>query len=158
MFALTNANRTLNTMSADSKPNATMKTRHHMYSKAAASVHQWCARCVTQPRPTCVIPPRLTRPSSVVRLSVVVIAASLACGIVGGFGAGPLLGIDRLEAFFLWTASEAVNYAIFLPLVMGGRLVKVLKGSVDESACTDGAPLTFREPKTTLCFAPTENA
>ena len=74
----------------------------------------------------------MTRPSSVVRLSVVVIAASLACGIVGGFGAGPLLGLDRLEAFFLWTASEAVNYAIFLPLVMGGRLVKARKASPGE--------------------------
>ncbi|KRB01203.1 hypothetical protein ASD83_06690 [Devosia sp. Root685] len=72
----------------------------------------------------------MTRPSSVVRLSVVVLAASLACGIAGGFVAGPLLGLDRLEGFFLWTASEAVNYAIFLPLVMGGRLIKARKSAL----------------------------
>lgn len=71
----------------------------------------------------------MTRPSSVVHFSVVVIAASIACGIVGGLIAGPFLGLDRLEGFFLWTASEAVNYAIFLPLVMGGRLIKARKPS-----------------------------
>ncbi|GAB2988281.1 LppU/SCO3897 family protein [Saccharothrix stipae] len=38
------------------------------------------------------------------------------------------------------------------------KLVKQVKGSEDESACTDGAPLTFPEPKMTLCFAPGENA
>ncbi|MGV3574668.1 MAG: diguanylate cyclase [Devosia sp.] len=69
----------------------------------------------------------MARPSSVVRFSVVVLAASLACGIAGGLIAGPLLGLERLEGFFLWTASEAVNYAIFLPLVMGGRLIKPRK-------------------------------
>ena len=68
----------------------------------------------------------MTRPSSVVHFSVVVLAASLACGVAGGLVAGPLLGLDRLEGFFLWTASEAVNYAIFLPLVMGGRLINCL--------------------------------
>ncbi|WP_449396329.1 diguanylate cyclase [Devosia riboflavina] len=71
----------------------------------------------------------MTRPSSVVHFSVVVLAASLACGVAGGLVAGPLLGLDRLEGFFLWTASEAVNYAIFLPLVMGGRLIKARKPS-----------------------------
>ncbi|MCC8247885.1 LppU/SCO3897 family protein [Saccharothrix luteola] len=38
------------------------------------------------------------------------------------------------------------------------KLVKLIKGSADESACGEGAPLTFPEPKTTLCFAPTESA
>ncbi|MEU4739704.1 hypothetical protein AB0G02_04455 [Actinosynnema sp. NPDC023658] len=38
------------------------------------------------------------------------------------------------------------------------KLVKQVKGTEDESLCTDGAPLTFPEPKLTLCFAPGENA
>lgn len=38
------------------------------------------------------------------------------------------------------------------------KLVKQVKGSDDESACADGAPLTFPEPKLTLCFTPGENA
>ncbi|MFI9815214.1 LppU/SCO3897 family protein [Saccharothrix variisporea] len=38
------------------------------------------------------------------------------------------------------------------------KLVKKVEGTEDEAACTDGAPLTYPEPKLTLCFAPTENA
>ncbi|MFD1146371.1 LppU/SCO3897 family protein [Saccharothrix hoggarensis] len=38
------------------------------------------------------------------------------------------------------------------------KLVKQLKGTEDEAACTDGAPLTYPEPKLTLCFGPGENA
>ncbi|MBW4718957.1 LppU/SCO3897 family protein [Saccharothrix obliqua] len=38
------------------------------------------------------------------------------------------------------------------------KLVKLVKGSADESACTDGAPMTFSEPKQTFCFAPAESA
>lgn len=38
------------------------------------------------------------------------------------------------------------------------KLTKLVKGSADESACTDAVPLLFPEPKTTFCFAPAENA
>ncbi|WP_433267815.1 LppU/SCO3897 family protein [Actinosynnema sp. CS-041913] len=38
------------------------------------------------------------------------------------------------------------------------KLVKQLKDVEDEAACTDSAPLTFPEPKLTLCFAPAESA
>ncbi|MEV8438544.1 hypothetical protein AB0425_14295 [Actinosynnema sp. NPDC051121] len=38
------------------------------------------------------------------------------------------------------------------------KLVKLVKGSADESACVDAAPLVYPEPKTTFCFAPAENA
>ncbi|MEJ2855045.1 MULTISPECIES: LppU/SCO3897 family protein [unclassified Saccharothrix] len=38
------------------------------------------------------------------------------------------------------------------------KLVKKVEGSADEAACTDAAPLTYPEPKLTLCFAPGENA
>jgi hypothetical protein len=38
------------------------------------------------------------------------------------------------------------------------KLVKLVKGSADESACADAAPLVYPEPKTTFCFAPAENA
>jgi hypothetical protein len=38
------------------------------------------------------------------------------------------------------------------------KLVKLVKGSVDESACGDAVPLTYAEPKTTFCFTPGENA
>ncbi|WP_367132918.1 hypothetical protein [Saccharothrix sp. HUAS TT1] len=38
------------------------------------------------------------------------------------------------------------------------KLVKLVKGSADESACVDAVPLTYAEPKTTFCFAPAEDA
>lgn len=38
------------------------------------------------------------------------------------------------------------------------KLVKLVKGSADESACADSVPLTYEEPKTTFCFAPAEEA
>ncbi|MEV0680932.1 hypothetical protein AB0I60_30895 [Actinosynnema sp. NPDC050436] len=36
------------------------------------------------------------------------------------------------------------------------KLTNVVKGSDDESACGDGAPIAFSEPKITYCFAPAE--
>ncbi|MBO9588483.1 sensor domain-containing diguanylate cyclase [Devosia sp.] len=66
----------------------------------------------------------MTKPSDVVRLFLVISAASVSTGIAGGLVAGPLFGIDRLDGFFLWMATEFVNYGIFLPLVMAGRMVK----------------------------------
>ncbi|WP_158848407.1 LppU/SCO3897 family protein [Saccharothrix deserti] len=38
------------------------------------------------------------------------------------------------------------------------KLVKQVKGTADEALCTESAPLTYPEPKMTLCFAPGENA
>ncbi|XVV04343.1 LppU/SCO3897 family protein [Actinosynnema sp. CA-248983] len=38
------------------------------------------------------------------------------------------------------------------------KLTKKAEGVEDEAACAEGAPLTFPEPKLTLCFTPTENA
>ncbi|GAA0218053.1 hypothetical protein GCM10010492_14890 [Saccharothrix mutabilis subsp. mutabilis] len=38
------------------------------------------------------------------------------------------------------------------------KLTKKAEGVEDEAACTEGAPLTFPEPKLTLCFTPAENA
>ncbi|MFJ6670007.1 hypothetical protein ACIQMJ_02735 [Actinosynnema sp. NPDC091369] len=38
------------------------------------------------------------------------------------------------------------------------KLVKLEKGSADETLCTDSLPLVYPEPKTTFCFAPTEEA
>ncbi|MEU4800985.1 hypothetical protein [Actinosynnema sp. NPDC023587] len=38
------------------------------------------------------------------------------------------------------------------------KLAKTVKGSDDESACTEGVPMTFSEPKLTYCFAPAEIA
>lgn len=38
------------------------------------------------------------------------------------------------------------------------KVVKKAEGVVDEALCTESAPLTFTEPKLTLCFAPGESA
>lgn len=38
------------------------------------------------------------------------------------------------------------------------KLTKKAEGVEDEATCTEGAPLTFPEPKLTLCFTPAENA
>lgn len=66
----------------------------------------------------------MSKPSDVVRLFLVILIASVSTGLAGGLVAAPLLDIDRLDGFFLWTATEFVNFSIFLPLVMAGRMVK----------------------------------
>lgn len=76
----------------------------------------------------------LSRPADVVRLFLVITAASVSSGIAGGLVAGPLLGMERLDGFFLWTATEFVNFGIFLPLVMAARMIKPRKPSLDGEA------------------------
>ena len=38
------------------------------------------------------------------------------------------------------------------------KLVKLEKGTADETVCTESVPLVYPEPKTTLCFAPAQEA
>lgn len=66
----------------------------------------------------------MAKPSDVVRLFLVITIASASTGIAGGLVAAPLMGMERVDGFFLWTASEFVNFSIFLPFVMAGRMIK----------------------------------
>jgi diguanylate cyclase (GGDEF)-like protein len=71
----------------------------------------------------------MRKPAGVVRLFLVIAIASIATGVAGGLIAGPMLGMERVDGFFLWTATEFVNYSIFLPLVMGSRAIKPRQSS-----------------------------
>jgi diguanylate cyclase (GGDEF)-like protein len=61
----------------------------------------------------------IEQPTGVILLYTVILGASVGCGVTGAFIGGPLFGMSWQDAFFLWMATDFVNYAIFLPMVVG---------------------------------------
>ncbi|WP_349919093.1 GGDEF domain-containing protein [Aeromonas veronii] len=61
---------------------------------------------------------RLRRPTSIVYLLLITIAASLAAGLVGAFINPVLFSGDILYGLGFWFASELVNYMAILPVIL----------------------------------------
>lgn len=61
-------------------------------------------------------------PASIAVLVLAMVMASISTGLVGALVGQDLIGAEASEAFFLWFATELVNYAVFLPIILSANI------------------------------------
>jgi diguanylate cyclase (GGDEF)-like protein len=66
----------------------------------------------------------ITNPSGLVTLFAIMIVTATMTGFIGGLVPSPAFDIDWLGRFLQRTSTEFANFAIFLPLVIGGVMIE----------------------------------